>query len=229
MKDDLHQIMIEQYRLEKQAEYDTRRTIMLIAFLRVIEVHEHSMQTARHSDRVATIAHIMGNILGLPERELGSLWRCALLHDIGKIGIGSEVLFAERRLTKKERHLIKMHPTYGYRILQATPFFTTEAIVCKQHHEQFNGMGYPDGMNGKNIHLFARIIHIIDVYDALVCFRGYKELWDEKKAANFVAQESGKMFDPNLVKVFLESQETERFQGLYSDPEVYNVYKGDGE
>ena len=92
MRDDLHNIMIEQDRKVKQAEYDTRRTIMLIAFLRVIEVHEHSIHTSRHSDRVATIAHLVGKMMGLPDRELGQLWRCALLHDIGKIGMPDYIL-----------------------------------------------------------------------------------------------------------------------------------------
>ena len=225
MRDDLHNIMIEQDRKVKQAEYDTRRTIMLIAFLRVIEVHEHSIHTSRHSDRVATIAHLVGKMMGLPDRELGQLWRCALLHDIGKIGISSDVIFSDKRLSNKERESIRMHPEYGSMILEVASFFKIESMVTKQHHECFDGSGYPDGIVGKDIHLFARIIHVVDVYDALVAFRGYKKLWDERRAANFIAEQSGKMFDPKVVSVFLEATQTERFRDLYNDPEVYSVYK----
>jgi len=225
MNDDLYNIMREQDKKVKQAEFDTRRTIFLIAFLRVIEVHEHSIHTARHSDRVATISHLIGKTLGLPDRELGQLWRCGLLHDIGKIGLSSDVILSDKRLSKKERERVKMHPAYGARILEVAPFFKVESLVTRQHHECFDGNGYPDGIKGKNIHLFARIIHVVDVYDALVAFRGYKDLWGEGKAANYVALQSGKMFDPKIVKVFLAAMETERFQGLYNDPEVYSVYK----
>jgi len=225
MKDDLYNIMREQDRIARQAEFDTRRTIFLIAFLRVIEVHEHSIHTSRHSDRVATISHLVGKRIGLPERELGQLWRCALLHDLGKVGISSEVILSDKKLSKIERGLVRKHPEYGEMILKVAPFFKIESMVVRQHHERFDGMGYPDGLSGKNIHLFARIIHVADVYDALIAFRGYKELWDEGRAANLIATQSGKMFDPTVVKVFLETMETERFRGLYNDPEVYSVYK----
>lgn len=225
MNDDLFNIMREQDRKVKQAEFDTRRTIFLIAFLRVIEVHEHSIHTSRHSDRVATISHLIGKMLKLPDRELGQLWRCGLLHDIGKIGLSSDVILSDKRLSKRERELVRMHPKYGAMILEVAPFFKVESIVTEQHHECFDGSGYPNGVRGKDIHLFARIIHVVDVYDALVAFRGYKDLWDENKASNFIALQSGKMFDPKIVKVFLAAMETERFQGLYSDPEVYSVYK----
>ena len=225
MNDDLFNIMLEQDRKVKQAEFDTRRTIFLIAFMRVIEVHEGSIHTSRHSDRVATISYVIGNLLKLPDRELGQLWRCGLLHDIGKIGVSSDVILSDRQLSKQERRLVRLHPEHGKKILEVAPFFRIEALVTEQHHECFDGTGYPKGVKGKDIHLFARIIHTVDVYDALVAFRGYKDLWDEKKAANFIATQSGKMFDPKIVKVFLEAMETERFQGLYNDPEVYSVYK----
>jgi HD-GYP domain-containing protein (c-di-GMP phosphodiesterase class II) len=225
MKDDLHNIMLEQDRKQKQAEYDTRRTIMMIAFLRVIEVHEHSIHTARHSDRVGTISHLMGKMLGLPERELTSLWRCGLLHDIGKVGVASDIILSDRKLSPKERKFIRGHPTYGANILKVAPFFKIESLVTEQHHECWDGKGYPNGLKGRDIHLFARIIHVADVFDALVAFRGYKELWDEQTASNFIVKQSGRMFDPDIVKLFLQALETERFQSLYNDPEVYGVYK----
>jgi len=192
------------------------KTALLMTLHKAIQIHEHSMDTVRHSDRIATVAHLIGLKYGLSDSHLETLWRCALLHDLGKIGIDSYLLTSKEKLNFYEREIVNRHPVYGSDILKQSHLFAFEAVVVYQHHENFDGTGYPDRLLGKKSLLYARIIHICDVYDALVTFRGYKELWTKEQAQEFLYVQSEKMFDPDLVPIFLEISESERFLSLYS-------------
>ena len=194
---------------------DHMRTRILLTLLRIIEIHEHSIDTVRHSDRVGTVANLMGREMNLPERELGVLWRCALLHDLGKIGVAMDVIKSRKRLKDVERTIINNHSQWGYDIIKILGFCDYEGVIIRQHHENFDGTGYPDGLSGKNIHLFARIIRIVDVYDALTAFRTYRPQWFPNKAFVHIIKNSGILFDPDVVKVFSKVKESERFKNLY--------------
>jgi HD-GYP domain-containing protein (c-di-GMP phosphodiesterase class II) len=183
--------------------------------LRIIEIYEHSIDTVRHSDRVATITNLMGKEMGFPENELAVLWRSSLLHDLGKIGIVSKIIRGKRRLRPFERLAINQHPQWGSDIIKILGFFNYEAFIIKHHHENYDGTGYPDQLVGKRIHIFARIIHIADVYDALISFRTYRLQWFPNRAIAYMMKKSGSYFDPDLVKVFMKISEEDRFRSLY--------------
>ncbi len=191
------------------------RTKILLSFLRIIEIHEHSINTARHSDRVATISTLMGKEIGLPDREIAALWRSGLLHDIGKIGVVHDVLRNNKKLTDRQRDIVQYHPQWAYDILNILDLFKYEAFIIKQHHENFDGTGYPERLYGKEIHLYARIIHVVDVYDALTTFRSYKKQWKPVDALRLIYKDSGTVFDPDIVNMFLRIAESEKFSSVY--------------
>lgn len=194
---------------------DFVRTRTLLALLRIIEIHEHSIDTVHHSDRVATVVVLMGKDLKIPEREMAVLWRAALLHDLGKIGVVNDVIKGKKKLKPIERTIINQHPRWGSDIVRILGFFNCEGLIIKQHHENFDGSGYPDGLKGKDIHLFARMIHVADVFDAFVAFRTYKKQWFPNRVVNYIVKNSGLQFDPELVTLFLKVKESERFRNLY--------------
>lgn len=192
------------------------RSRILLALLRIIEIHEHSIDTSRHADRVASVSNLVGMDIGLPMRERAVLWRCSLIHDLGKVGVLSDILGGNRKLTKHQRYIVQNHPKWGADILNILDIYRYEAIIVKQHHEDFDGNGYPDNLIGKNIHLYARIIHTVDVYDALTMFRGYKKQWRLNEAIKYIYKQSGKMFDPDVVKIFMRIVETDEFRRIYT-------------
>ena len=191
------------------------RTRILLALLRIIEIHEHSINTVQHSDRVGTVVNLMGKEIGLPERELAVLWRAALLHDLGKIGVAHDVIKGKKKLKDSERTIINYHPQWGFDIVKILGLFCYEGQIMKQHHENFDGTGYPDGLKGKDIHPFARMIHVADVFDALTAFRTYRPQWFPDRAVAYIIKESGSQFDPDIVKIFLKVKESEGFKSLY--------------
>jgi len=201
--------------MNNRENVDYTRSHLLVVLLRVVEIHEHSTHTVSHADRVATISHLIGKELGLPERELGVLWRSALLHDIGKVGIGSDILLSSTKLTNEQWIIVRNHSIWGQEILRPTKYFRTESIIVRQHHERYDGKGYPDGLKGKEILLLSRIIIIADVFDALVTFRAYKNLWNSNEAREFIYKQSNLMFDPRLVKIFLKISESNKFLQIY--------------
>ena len=202
-------------RVNKKDYIDHMRTRVLLFALRIIEIHEHSINTVQHSDRVGTVTNLMGREMGLPERELAVLWRSALLHDLGKIGVVSDVIKGRKKLKSIDRMIINHHPQWGYDMLKILGFFNYEGMIIKQHHEIFDGSGYPNGLVGKNIHLFARMIHVSDVYDALTAFRTYRPQWFPDRATSYIIKNSGIQFDPEIVMLFLKVKESERFKNLY--------------
>jgi len=202
-------------RVNKKDYIDHMRTRVLLALLRIIEIHEHSINTVQHSDRVGTVTNLMGKDMGLPERELAVLWRAALLHDLGKIGVVSDVIKGKKKLKSVDRMIINQHPQWGFDIVKILGFFNYEGMIIQQHHENFDGSGYPHGLSGKDIHLFARMIHVADVYDALTAFRTYRPQWFPNRAADYIIKNSEIQFDPEVVSLFLKIRESERFKNLY--------------
>lgn len=188
----------------------------LLALLRVIEIYEHSIDTVQHSDRIGTVTNLMGKKMGLSESGLSVLWRASLLHDLGKIGVAGDVIKGKEKLKESDRIIINCHPQWGFDIVKTLGFFDYEGQIIKQHHENFDGTGYPDGLKGEDIHLFARMIHIADVYDALTAFRFYRPQWPPSRAVAYIIKNSGVLFDPDIVKVFLKVRKSDRFKNLYT-------------
>jgi putative nucleotidyltransferase with HDIG domain len=160
--------------------------------------------TADHSERVARLALRMGAVVGLSLRDLDFLRRAALLHDIGKIGVSGTILDKRGKLTDDECRNIEEHPQIGARILEPITAYAEMIPMVLQHHEQFGGTGYPDGIAGESICLGARILAVADVYDAVVSERPYRTGLGRKCAVDFIREGVGCKFDPKVVKAFLE-------------------------
>jgi len=174
----------------------------LTALARAIDAK--SRWTAGHSERVTKIALKIAGVLGISSKELDVLHRGGLLHDIGKIGIPAEILDKTGKLNDKEEALIREHVRLGARILEPIAAFAEIMPVVLQHHEHFDGTGYPNGLSGDAIHLVARIFAVADAFDALTSHRPYKHAVDRKEAIEIIKQEAGSQFDPQIVQAFVE-------------------------
>lgn len=166
-------------------------------------VDAKSAWTAGHSERVAQLSVRIARVLGMDETRVETLKRAAYLHDIGKIGISLSILDKPGRLTEQEYEAIKDHPAIGARILEPIEAYADVIPMVLQHHEKFNGQGYPHGLAGEEISMGARIMAVADVYDAVASDRPYRQGWIEEKAINMITEEAGGHFDPNVVDAFL--------------------------
>ncbi len=174
----------------------------LTAFARAIDAK--SPWTAGHSERVTAIALKIGKTLGLSTEDLDILHRGGLLHDIGKIGIPYDVLDKSGRLNSEEKKDMQKHVILGARILEPIPAYSEILPIVKQHHENFDGTGYTEGLAGNDICLYARILAVADRFEAVTSDRPYRKAWSQNKAIEFIVKQSGKEFDPEIVKAFLE-------------------------
>ena len=173
----------------------------LTALARAVDAK--SPWTAGHSERVTNLALKIGEVLGLAQKELKVLHRAGLLHDAGKIGVPAAILDKPGKLTDEEYSIVKRHPRAGVRILEPIRAYADVVPIVLQHHERFDGKGYPDGLSGEAICLGARILAVADVFDALISDRPYRAGWDRKHALELIKQEAGHQFDPNVVEAFL--------------------------
>ncbi len=170
----------------------------------VIEEHR-SQETRNHTIRVTNYSQLLGEEAGLSEDEIDLLMTAAPLHDIGKLGIPDAILLKPGKLTDQEYAVIKTHTTIGRNMLCHSKGGTLKAamIIAHQHHEHWDGSGYPEGLAGEEIHIFGRVIALVDVYDALTTKRVYKKAWSQEDALDHIQQESGRHFDPQLVEALV--------------------------
>ena len=170
-------------------------------------VETRSNETANHVRRVAELAYILARRYGLSEEEADLLRLASPMHDVGKIGIPDTVLNKPGRLTPEEFEIIKTHTTIGHEILKHSerPIIKAAAIVAYEHHEWWNGEGYPRELAGEDIHVYGRIIGIVDVFDALGSERVYKKSWPIEKIREYFEKSKGKQFDPHLTDLFFEN------------------------
>jgi len=166
--------------------------------------------TKGHSERVAQMAVALARELDLPEREVDDLEYAALLHDIGKIGVDESILGKDDGLTDEEFEKIKTHTAVGAKIIKPVEFLKKTYKAVYHHHERFNGNGYPDGIKGEDIPLFARIIAVADAYDAMGSDRPYRKKLSKDKIMKELKDQSGKQFDPEVVKALISILERER-------------------
>ena len=143
-------------------------------------------------------------MFGFNEKEIEHLQRGALLHDIGKLAIPDNILLKPGKLTKKEFKIMQKHPAYGREFLKGISFLEPVIPVVYSHHERWDGNGYPDGLKGEQIPLSARIFSIVDNWDALNSDRPYRKAWHREDVVQYIAENTGIMFDPNITKRFLE-------------------------
>jgi response regulator RpfG family c-di-GMP phosphodiesterase len=172
-------------------------------------IETRSDVTANHVRRVAEISYILAIHAGLSIEDAELLRFASPMHDVGKVGINDSVLLKPGQLTERETEEIKIHTTKGYNILKVSDkaIMKIAATVAHEHHERWDGKGYPQGLKGEEISLFGRITAMADVFDALGHKRCYKSAWTRNEILDYMIQERGGLFDPSLVDVFLEHQD----------------------
>ena len=168
-----------------------------------------SKETGNHVKRVAEYSKLIALKLGINEQEAEMLKLASPMHDIGKVGIPDNILNKPGKLTPEEFEIMKTHAQLGYEMLKhsSKPILQAAAIVSKEHHEKYNGNGYPKGLKGEEIHIFARITAVADVFDALGSDRIYKKAWEDKKIFELFNNEKGEHFDPKIIDIFFENLE----------------------
>lgn len=164
-----------------------------------------SKETGHHVKRVAEYSLVLAQLAGLKQKECELLRQASPMHDIGKVGIPDSILHKPGKLDEKEWKIMKTHSKLGYNMLKHSQrdILKTAAIVAHEHHEKWNGKGYPKGLAGEKIHIYGRITAIADVFDALGSDRCYKKAWKLDKIIELFQEERGQSFDPNLVDLFL--------------------------
>jgi response regulator RpfG family c-di-GMP phosphodiesterase len=160
--------------------------------------------TRGHSDRVVRYTQTLGAAFHLPVPDLEKLEVASILHDIGKIGIADQILLKPAGLTDEEYVQMKQHPIIGDRILQPISSLKEVRRWVYQHHERHDGLGYPEGIQGDEIDLQARILIVAEVFDALITERAYKKAWPLPTVVQFLKDNSGSHFDPEVSRIFCE-------------------------
>jgi len=211
----IHQDITELIELNEEIK-STQKEILF----RLGEVAEnHSKETGLHVRRVAEYSRILAELIGMEEEEREILYAAAPMHDIGKLTIPDHILHKPARLTPEEFEVMKEHTTKGAQMFANSerPFMKAAAIIAAQHHENFDGSGYPSGLDGENIHIYGRIVALADVFDALSVERVYKSAWPIDKILNFMRENRGVKFDPLLIDLFFEN--IDRFL------QIHNTYR----
>lgn len=188
----------------KQTEQD-----LVIAYDTTIEGWAKALElkdkeTEGHSRRVTKLTLQVAQAMGIKEKQLVDIRRGTILHDIGKMSIPDEILRKNGSLTAEERKIVEKHPQIAYELLKDIPHLKNAIEIPYSHHEKWDGSGYPQGLKGEEIPLTARIFAIVDVWDALSSDRPYREAWDRERVIEYLRNESGKHFDPNIVDKFIE-------------------------
>ncbi len=197
--DDVTQVM----ELNDEIEQTQREVIYAMG-----EIGEtRSKETGNHVKRVAKYSKELALLYGLSQKEADILQMASPMHDIGKVGIPDDILNAPRKLTLDEWKIMQTHAKLGYEMLKNSnkPILKAASIVAYEHHEKWDGSGYPRALSGENINIYGRITAVADVFDALGSERVYKKAWDLEDILKLFKEESGKHFEPKLVELFLNN------------------------
>ncbi len=185
----------------KAAEYE-------IALRLGIASEYRDLETGMHIKRISHYSTLLGRLAGFTPEEEELILYASPLHDIGKIGIPDAILLKPGRLTEEEFKIMKQHTIIGKKILDGAenyPVLEKGKIIAYQHHEKYDGTGYPNGLKGEEIDIFARIVAIVDVFDALSSKRIYKDAFPLEKTLSIMKENRGTHFDPNLLDLFLDN------------------------
>lgn len=160
--------------------------------------------TGSHINRIDQYTRLVALEMGLSEEDAAHVGKASRLHDVGKIGIPDGILRKPAKLTEEEYEVVRSHTTIGKAILENDNYLVTACDIATHHHERWDGSGYPEGRPSREFHLATRIVSVIDVFDALISRRPYKEPWDPLVAAAEVENGSGTQFDPAVVAAFMK-------------------------
>ena len=211
-------------KLAKQTEYE-----ISIRLGRASEFRD--LETGGHIKRMSHYSQLLARLYGLDEKECELILYAAPLHDIGKVGIPDKILLKPGRFTQKEFEIMKLHSTLGAKMLEGAdnfPVLKVGRIIALEHHERWDGKGYPNGLKGEEIFLYARIVAIADVFDALSSKRCYKEPFSMEKIITIMKEEAGHQFDAKLVEIFLDNLDKflEIREKYKDDRSVYSLLDG---
>lgn len=193
--------------LQERAKLREANTQLLNAYEATIDGLSHALdlrdrETEGHSRRVTEVTVNLAQALNVSEEEILHIRRGALLHDIGKIGIPDSILHKPDTLTEEEWVIMRKHPQFAYDMLSPIEYLRSALAIPYNHHEKWDGTGYPRGLNHEEIPMSARLFAIADVWDALTSDRPYRAAWTEEQALAYIREQSGKHFDPQVVELF---------------------------
>lgn len=192
---------VQRFNLEIKNAYDAT----LEGWALALELREN--ETEKHTQRVRELTTRLVRKFGFSEEAIIHIQRGALLHDIGKMGIPDHILLKPGPLDEEEWKKMRMHPTYAIQMLSKIDFLKPALVIPFCHHERWDGSGYPRGLSGTDIPLEARIFAIVDVWDALSSDRPYRKAWPTEKIIQYLKENSGVLFDPEILSVFLSMLE----------------------
>lgn len=192
---------------ELNEELELTQSEMIVALGTLLE--ERSKETGHHVIRVAEYSRLLAELQGLDKTSCYQIHRAAPLHDAGKVAIPDHILHKEGALDPEEWEIMKTHAMRGYEIFKNStrPILQMVALIAKEHHENWDGSGYPQGLAGENISMAGRIVHLADVFDALGNKRCYKKAWSTEEVFDFIQEKEGSMFDPQLVQLLLQNRQ----------------------
>ena len=199
-------LSLEQRLLASMHEVEERERETLSRLARAIELRDSG--TSAYLERMARIAGLIAESLGLPEEQVRIIELAAPLHDIGKIAIPDSLLMKPGALDDDERRRMQTHPRIGYELLRDSQnrFIQAGARIALHHHERYDGTGYPDGLAGDEIPIEARVVTTADVFDALISPRPYKTAWTIESALDYLREQSGRLFDPACVDALIHEE-----------------------
>lgn len=200
--DELQRKLKEVEELSKEIEETQKEVVFTMGAIG----ESRSKETGNHVKRVAEYSKILALYYGLPENEAEMLKQASPMHDIGKVAIPDSVLNKPGRFNEEERKIMDTHAQLGYDMLKHSnrPLLKCASIVAYEHHEKWDGTGYPRKLKAEEIHIYGRITALADVFDALGSDRCYKKAWEDERIFKLFKEEKGKHFDPKLVDIFFE-------------------------
>jgi len=189
---------LQRSNMELRLAYETT----LEGWVRTLDLRDK--ETEGHTVRVAEVAVDLARHLNISDEDLIHIRRGALLHDIGKMGIPDEILNKPGPLTQKEWVIMRRHPEYAYELLYPITYLRRALEIPYNHHERWDGSGYPRGLREEEIPFSARIFSVVDVWDALISNRPYRKAWSKEEARRYLKEQAGMQFDPRIVEQFLQ-------------------------
>ena len=206
--------------LNEEIEATLKETIFTMGQIEALR----SDETGQHTKRVVALSRLLAQKLNLSEEDVKLITLAAPLHDIGKLGIPDRVLHKTGLLDEEEFMLMQSHAQLGYDMIKHSQrdILKACAVIAKEHHERWDGRGYPNGLEGEQIHIYARVVALADVFDALSNQRSYKKAWPQEEILAYFKEQSGAAFDPDIVAVFLK-----HFDEFTAVQEEYRNHNGE--